>query len=53
MELQKMVPLNWTLIKQPLNWIIVLLMVVLGVFILEIVLQYIKTFNVNKENTNG
>lgn len=31
--------LNGAIIKQPLNWLIILLMVVLGLFIVELLLQ--------------
>jgi hypothetical protein len=39
--------LNWAIIKHPLNWAIVLLMLVIAGFIVDILAQYHAAKNVN------
>lgn len=42
--------LNWALLKHPLNWVIVTLMVILGVFLLNVILT---PFHLPQKGTFG
>lgn len=48
MEVSRYVPLNWEIIKQPVNWIILLLMVILAGFILDIAVAYFQSLNASE-----
>lgn len=39
----KLIPLNWRILAHPVNWIIVLLMVIIAGFALDIVNQWWET----------
>ena len=43
-------PLNWAMIKNPINWITIIAMVFFGILALELFLQF---FNVNLTNLNN
>ncbi len=42
-------PINWNMIKNPLNWLVILIMIFLGVLGAEL---FLKFFNVNITNSN-
>jgi len=35
-------PINWALLRHPINWIIVLLMILIAGFVLDLVAMYVK-----------
>lgn len=41
------IPLNFAIMRQPLNWAIVLLMVIIAGYILDIIAAYLKTMDNN------
>ena len=45
-------PLNWELIKNPMNWIVVLIMFLFGALAVELLMQFfgININNLNKNN---
>ncbi|MEM4066706.1 MAG: hypothetical protein QXV17_07590 [Candidatus Micrarchaeaceae archaeon] len=44
-NVEKMIPLNWAIIKEPLNWIILFLMVLFAGLAAEVIMQWIKQTN--------
>jgi glucose-6-phosphate-specific signal transduction histidine kinase len=49
MEVTRYIPLNWEIIKHPVNWLIVLLMVILAGFIIDITIAYFQTLNTQEQ----
>jgi len=41
------IPLNFAIMKQPMNWVIVLLMVIIAGFMLDIILAYLRQQDTN------
>jgi len=41
------IPLNFAILKQPMNWVIVLLMVIIAGFMLDIILAYFRQQETN------
>ncbi len=46
MEMQKMIPLNWEIIKSPYNWVILFLMVLFAGLAAEVILIWLKQNNI-------